>query len=72
MDLLLVPDISLHQSSDGDHHCRNILLLQSFIIDLFCVFQVQEGNNLCQSGIERKTLELLCEKYSEVHIVEKN
>ena len=37
-----------------------------FIANLFCVFQVQEGNNLCESGIERKTLELLCERYSQV------
>ena len=71
MDFLLVPNISLHEGPDGDHHCRNFLRFQMSFNDFCRVSQVQEGNNLCQSGIERKTLELICERYSQVNIAEK-
>ena len=30
------------------------------------VIQVQEGNNLCETGIDRETLTLICEKYTQI------
>ena len=30
------------------------------------VIQVQEGNNLCETGIDRETLALICEKYTQI------